>query len=160
MDALIIFGAKYLFLLSPLLALLALIRLPHEKRKALALLGAVALPLAYLVALVARHFYFDPRPFVVGNFAPLIPHVPDNGFPSDHTLLAAALAAVVSSFDRRLGNAMWAVAIFVGLARVAAGVHHLTDILGSLAIALAAAIAAHAIISSLWNQSKNNQAHS
>jgi undecaprenyl-diphosphatase len=83
--------------------------------------------------LVSR-FYFDPRPFVQGNFTPLLPHAADNGFPSDHTLLAAAIAFATFHFNKKLGLFLLLLAILVGVARILAGVHHVADIAGSIII--------------------------
>lgn len=104
------------------------------------ILGIVALPLAYILAKCASYLYFDPRPFVVGNFVPLVPHAPDNGFPSDHTLFAAALAALATRFSWKYGLALWVLAVLVGVSRVAAGVHHTVDVIGAIVIAAVAVV--------------------
>lgn len=135
MDSLIIFGAEYLYLLIVVVALFYLVLIEKRRSSEVIVAALIALPLTYIVAKVLSLLYFDPRPFVVGNFVPLLSHAPDNGFPSDHTLLSAAIAAVIFVFERRLGAALFAIALLVGLSRVAAGIHHVTDIIGSLAIA-------------------------
>ncbi|MBX4206346.1 phosphatase PAP2 family protein [Candidatus Parcubacteria bacterium] len=153
MDTLTILTAKYLIILSPLLAMYALYKAPVEKRREIVIFGAITLPLAYVLALIARHFWYDPRPFVVSGVTPLIPHAADNGFPSDHVLSAAALAAVVGYFNRKLAAILWLIAFTIGVARVAAGVHHAIDILGSIVVVLAAKCLARAIMPRLWNRS-------
>lgn len=135
MDSIIIFGAKYLYLAVVILALFYLLILPKKESSRVIVAALIALPLSYLVAKGLSALYYDPRPFVVGQFVPLIPHAPDNGFPSDHTLFVSAIAAVIFAFERRLGLALFVVAALVGWSRVGAGVHHLTDILGSMIIA-------------------------
>ena len=100
------------------------------------LCAVIALPLTYIVAKIISNFYYDPRPFVVGQFTPLLPHAADNGFPSDHTLLSSAVAAVIFFFHRKLGAFLFVVAFMVGMARVFAGIHHSVDIFGSMVIAL------------------------
>ena len=135
-DYLLIFGAKYLFVFSLLYALFLFVKSSPETRKQILITGLISLPLILIVSLIARELYFNPRPFVVGGFEPPIPHEPDNGFPSDHTLLTAALASVFIFFHRRASVVLWILAALVGLSRVFAGVHHLTDILGSVAIAI------------------------
>ena len=150
MTLLIIFTAKYLILLSPILVLWAFYKAPKEERGKIIIFAVLTLFLSYVVALIARHFWYDPRPFVIGGFPPLIPHTADNGFPSDHALLAAALAVVVQYFDKKMAVVLWLVAALIGVARVIAQVHHPIDILGSFAIALGMGIAAHAIIGQLW----------
>lgn len=136
MDQLAIFGAKYLFLLAPIVALVFLYRASPEVRKGVAVFGLLSLPLTYVIGLVARSLYENPRPFVVENIKPLIDHVADNGFPSDHLLLLAGLATLISFFDKKLGILFWVIALLVGISRVYAQVHHWTDILGSIVIAL------------------------
>lgn len=135
MDSIIIFGAKYLYLVVVILALFYLLILPKKESSRVIVAALIALPLSYLVAKGLSALYYDPRPFVVGQFVPLIPHAPDNGFPSDHTLFVSAIAAVIFAFERRLGLALFVVAALVGWSRVGAGVHHLTDIVGSMIIA-------------------------
>ncbi len=136
MDTLIIFGAQYLIILSPLLALIAFFKTPQEKRKEMVIFALITLPLA----LIARHVWYDPRPFMVSGVEPLIQHAADNGFPSDHMLLAASLAAVVTYFNKKIGIALWVVALLIGASRMAAGVHHAADMLGSIFIALIATL--------------------
>lgn len=135
MDIFIIFGAKYLYLVIVITALVYVFRQPKELRWKIVICAAVALPLTYIAAKIASYFYYDPRPFVIGQFTPLLPHAPDNGFPSDHTLFGSAIAAVISYFHRRLGLMLFGVAFAVGASRVFAGIHHFIDIFGSIAIA-------------------------
>ncbi|MBP7060561.1 MAG: phosphatase PAP2 family protein [Candidatus Moranbacteria bacterium] len=135
MDSIIIFGAQYLYLVIVIAALLFLLIVPKQRSSEVLVAAFFSLPLTYIAAKTLSLFYFDPRPFVVDHFVPLLSHAADNGFPSDHTLFSAALAAVIFAFHRKLGLALYSVAFLVGLSRVAAGIHHLTDIVGSLVIA-------------------------
>lgn len=141
MDALIIFGAKYLIILPALVTLWVLWMVPQKDRVRFTILAILSLPLAYVVAKIGNHLYLNERPFVVGNFTPLVPHGADNGFPSDHTLLAAALATIVTFIRPRIGITLWIVAIIIGLCRVLAGVHHPLDVIGAMLIAIAAVYA-------------------
>lgn len=137
MNAAIVFLAEYLYLVIVLVAAAVFIYLPHRERKRILMLAAVVLPLAYVVARIAALFYFNPRPFVLDNTLPLVPHLPDNGFPSDHTLFAASIATVVFCFRRHIGIFLGALALLVGIGRVAAHVHHGVDVVGSVLIVLA-----------------------
>lgn len=134
MHEIIIVTAKYLIALPVVAVVVLAFRLTNQQR--MELLGVLALGGAFSLALsrLGSHFYYDPRPFVVGHFTPLIPHGNDNGFPSDHTLLSAFLAFAVLHFSKKLGWSLLAVAAIIGLARVAAQVHHLVDIAGSFII--------------------------
>ena len=135
MDTLIIITAKYLLFVSAAIAILFFAKQPRQKQKEMLIFAVILLPLSYIVAKIVSYFYFDPRPFVVQNFTPLFPHAPDNGFPSDHTLFASAIAFAIFHFNKKLGLFLFFLAILVGIARVLAGVHHAADIAGSIIIA-------------------------
>lgn len=111
-------------------------RWPAQKK--MVLFAVPAGLLTYVLGLIAGLLYTDPRPFVIGHFAPLIQHVADNGFPSDHTLLAASLAMVGMYWNKWLGVILWTIAILIGIARVYVGLHHQIDIAMSMIIAVAA----------------------
>lgn len=145
-DSLFIFGAKDLFLLSGVVAFAWFWRLPRRQKKEAAVFAAVALPVIYVVSRVGAGLYFDPRPFVVGHFVPLVPHAPDNGFPSDHMLLVSAIASVIFPFSRRWSSVAWAVAVLVGAARVYVGVHHPIDVIGSAVIAIIVSAPAYFVV--------------
>jgi undecaprenyl-diphosphatase len=134
MDTFFIFGAKYLYIASLLVGLISFIKFP-QKRK-LMIFGAISLALTFIVAKILNQFINNPRPFVVGNFVPLIPHAPDNGFPSDHMLLVSAIPAIIIYYSRKYAVLLWIIAIIVGLSRIYVGVHHPLDIEASTAIAI------------------------
>ncbi len=136
MDNLIIFSAKYVYVIEVILAIIYFFLQGRNKQKSIVALSIIFLPLAYILAQVIAAFYFDPRPFVVGHFTSLIPHAPDNGFPSDHMLLTSAIASILFVYNKKIGTLAWMIAIIVGISRVYAGIHHLTDIVGSATIAI------------------------
>lgn len=138
MTPFIIFIAKYLVALPVLIA--AGYALVTRRRREFLIFAALVLVTSYLLALVAGHFYYNPRPFVVLNTAPLVAHPADNGFPSEHMLLASTLAAIVTPFSLPLGIVMWIIALFVGAGRVLALVHHSIDIVASFFIAIVSAL--------------------
>lgn len=136
-NILIIFGAKYLHWLSIIIALIYLLKQPKARRKEIFVFAVIALPTAYAAAKIAGLFYYNPRPFVAENFLPLIPHAPDNGFPSDHALLGGSIAAILFPYSPILSGLAWFITSLVGLSRVFAGIHHPVDIFGSWTIAIA-----------------------
>ena len=142
MNTFFIFSARYLLLLPVLILGVYFFTRPRDEQRRMALFAIPAGILAYALGLLGGHLYFDPRPFVVGHFIPLLLHAPDNGFPSDHTLLAASLASVGMFWNRKLGLVLWIIAIIVAAARIYVGLHHLVDVLGSMVFAL--------IATSLW----------
>jgi undecaprenyl-diphosphatase len=152
----LIFGAKYLIFVLILIAVASFFLAPKAARKKIALFGALLLPLSYIFAKIAGRLYFHPRPFVLNHFTPFIPHAADNGFPSDHTLLAAAISLAVFSYNKKLGIALGVLTIGVGASRVLAGVHAWIDILGSIVIALVACVIVQAILQKRTHLKKIN----
>lgn len=134
LDTFFIFGAEYAYLILVGIAILYWIKRPNKKQ--IFIFGVIALPVIYVTARLLSLLYYNPRPFVEDNFAPLIPHAPDNGFPSDHTLLSAAIASVLYPFNKKLGLLAWLLTLFVGISRVMVGVHHTIDVAGSMVIAI------------------------
>ena len=130
-----IFNAKYLYLLAGVIALFWFLKLPREKKKEVVIFGSITLPIMFVVLQIVASLYFDPRPFIVDNFTPLVPHDPDNGFPSDHVLLLSAIASIIFPFGKKIASVIFAMAILTGISRVYVGIHHPIDIVGSIIIA-------------------------
>lgn len=97
---------------------------------------------AILLARIAGSFIDDPRPYVVDHTVPLMPVSADNGFPSDHTLLVAALTATLWWFNPRWIAAFAVGTVLVALGRLGVGAHHTIDVFGSMVIVLIAALVA------------------
>lgn len=136
MHGIVTFFAKYFIVLSVLGALAVWLR--HGKRQKirfilLAIFGGI---ITLILAKIGSHVYYDTRPFVAGHFTPYFSHGADNGFPSDHTLLASFLAFLSWQYSRKAGIVLLVIAVLIGLSRVIAGVHHLTDVIGSIIFAL------------------------
>jgi len=135
MDTLFILGAKYLFIIPVLWLGLLFYQSSREDRKSIFIFSVLSFSLALVASKALGKIYFNPRPFVVENFKPLIDHAPDNGFPSDHALLVGALASMVTVYYRKYQIWFWALAILVATSRVYVGVHHTIDVVTSLVIA-------------------------
>ncbi|MBU6142186.1 phosphatase PAP2 family protein [Patescibacteria group bacterium] len=148
--------AKYLFIVPILILGGYGLSRPRSEWKEMAFFAVPALILTYLLGKISGQFYFDPRPFVTDHFIPLIAHAADNGFPSDHTLLAAGLAAVGLYWNKRMGILLWVLAALIAVARVYVGVHHPIDVIGSAVIALIAVPGWHAFMSAAKPTPKKN----
>jgi undecaprenyl-diphosphatase len=135
-----IFSAKYLPLVITGIFFVWFLTQPKSRQKEILIIACAYLPLVLLISWAASLLYYNPRPFVVGHFEPLIPHKANNGFPSHHMLLASTAAALAFMFNRRLGLVLWVLAAFAGLFRVCAGVHHMVDIAGSALISVIALV--------------------
>lgn len=96
------------------------------------IIGGIA---TVILAKIGASLVHDPRPFVSDGVTPYFKSASDNGFPSDHTLLATFLSLAIMSSKRWLGATLLGLAAMIGYARVLANVHHGIDILGAMAIA-------------------------
>lgn len=139
MQTLIVLVATYGLFVVVAGAALAWLREGWSGRTQMVVAGVVALIVVGVMIKVGSMLWTDPRPFVVDGRAPMIAHPADNGFPSDHSAMAAVVAGAVLWWRRRLGLALLVVAVLVAAARVAARVHHVPDVAAGLAFGLVAA---------------------
>ena len=98
----------------------------------------------YLVlAQLIRMVVYSPRPFITDHLAPLVfvsPREWYTSFPSDHTIFLFSLATSVWFENKKAGTALFVLAAVVGIARIAAGVHWSSDILGGAILGVAFSI--------------------
>jgi len=137
-DSPIIIIAEYFIYISILLGIIVFVKNKSE-RKNIILYGAITFLIIIIITLIASNIFYDARPFVTDNVMPLILHPADNGFPSDHVLIAMGIAVVLFPFSKRFGIIAGIIAILIGVARIYAGVHHPIDIVGSILIAIGSA---------------------
>lgn len=159
MDSVIIFCAKYLFVVVVLLYVRAFYQASKTDRKALVVALVIAGIIAVILDKAGGKLYYDPRPFVSNNITPLIKHAPDNGFPSEHTTFSMTIAILLTFYRRRLGILAIIIAYIVGTARIAAHVHSPNDIIGGIVIGLVAAGAAY-FATEKWLRPKRRAARS
>lgn len=136
MSFIIIFCAKYLLFISIAIAAFVFLLASKTKKIKAIYIGLISSLAALIITKISAHFIYDPRPFAVKNIQPLIQHAADNGFPSDHTLVAALIASIVFTFNKKAGLVLLLIAILIGASRILAEVHHPLDIIGSIFIAL------------------------
>ena len=146
LDNISVIGANYLWFVIIGIAVAYFLIRPRPEQKRMLIFIALVLPLVYVASLLGGALYNDPRPFVVGDFAPLIPHKANNGFPSDHVLWSAAMAAIMFPGNRYLSLILWVLTILVGASRVYVGVHHPIDIVGTILMVIVVAALAYFII--------------
>ena len=132
MELIIFFSAKYLGYV--LLAVFLILFLKNRNRNFLFIPLISALVSRFIFTELTRFFYFRPRPFVEKAIAPLIDHAPDASFPSGHAAFFFALSAGIYHFNKKAGLLFFIASAAIGLARVFAGLHYFTDILGGLAL--------------------------
>ena len=131
-----LFAAKYLILVVVLMALGYWLTLSKKVKIELMVFGLIAGIVSFMLAKIGASLFYDTRPFVAQHIAPLYPRGADNGFPSDHTLLAAFTAVTIYTSSRRLGIGLMVLAVIIGTSRVIGHIHSPIDIVGSLIFAL------------------------
>jgi len=135
MEMIFIFGAKYLPLVIAGGAVVYFLYASCHKKSRMLFYGAVAMPLAFVFGKIAGILVHTQRPFVTLDVQPLVAHVADNGFPSEHTLYALIIAGVIFSVQRKFGLVLLLTAGGVGMARILSLIHNPVDILGSVVVA-------------------------
>jgi undecaprenyl-diphosphatase len=140
MHPITVFIARDLIILPLLIVAYLFWTLNSKDRKKLLVLLLIGGVLSLVFAKIGAHFYSNPRPFFKDHVIPYFPASDYNGFPSDHTLLASFLGFSVLAYWRRAGYALLAIAVIIGWARVASGVHHFIDIVGSFVFTALASI--------------------
>ena len=106
--------------------------------------GAVS----YVVAFIVKHVTASPRPIeVLKNPLVLLHDVASSAFPSGHSAFVFGIAVALLLYDWLLGVVALVLALLVGVARVAAGVHWPIDILGGILVGAIIAIIIHAVAS-------------
>ena len=138
MDWFVVFLATKLYLVVVVAGLLVFLYGTRAGRKNLFRVSLLALPTAFILSRLANFLVESPRPFVDGHMSALIEHAPDNGFPSDHTLLTVTVGAIIYTQNKLVGSILILLGILVGIGRVLSGVHHAIDIVGSITIAFVA----------------------
>lgn len=134
MHQIITLIAKDFIVLPPIILAVVWFRLswPLKRQAVLVAIGGVVITV--ILALIGSKLFNNPRPFVAGNFTPYFAHGNDNGFPSDHTLLAGLIGWLALCYSRKFGAIVLSIAALIGASRVIAGVHHFSDIIGALVI--------------------------
>ena len=101
----------------------------------------VAMGFSSLAVYTVNAFYYRPRPFLTHDVDLLFYRPTDASFPSNPVAVTFAIAVGVWFINRRLGLALMAVVVAYALARVYSGVHYPLDVVASMAIGTAVALA-------------------
>ncbi len=135
-SALAVFAANYL--LFAMVVAFGLIGLLNLKKLTWGLVAraGVALVLTLVLTQILGRLVIDVRPYIAEHYTPLAHVATDNGFPSDHTLVAALLSGFLIWLERRWLAVFAVLTLVIGLGRMAIGAHHSLDIVGSLLIAV------------------------
>jgi len=138
-DWLIIFFAGYFqYILLALAVYLLFSKIKDWRRKIyiLSFFSLSAIISRGLITEIIRFFYHRARPFLALDISPLFNHDLAGSFPSGHMAFYFALALAVFLINRKWAWFFVYSVILMGLARIAAGVHWPSDILGGILIAI------------------------
>jgi undecaprenyl-diphosphatase len=155
MHTIVILIAQYLLFILIGIGGIYWLRQDKAAKIKIAFIGLIGAVIALMLMKIGAALFYDPRPFVTHNVVPYFHHVADNGFPSDHTSLAAVLAVTLFFASRKLGIALFIGAIFVGGSRVIAHVHSPIDIIGGLVIGIVSVYASHSLYR-LWQKKRQH----
>ena len=153
LDAAGIFFAEYFpYLLGGSIVLfLAGQNADSTQNRRLVFTAVAAAILARLVTSGIRLFYFHPRPFVVLHSATQLVPVSvfedlQASFPSAHAALFFALGTGVYCYNKKWGVVYLVGALLIGVARVFAGVHWPSDIVGGALVGVVSGWCMYALV--------------
>lgn len=110
---------------------------------------------AIVLTTILSWLVMRPRPFAAFDVVQhLIPEPWNMSFPSGHTSVSFAVAAILLSYDKNLGSMAFAIATFVAFGRVAVGVHYPSDIIGGLVVAAIAFFSVKKVHQEVWGKQK------
>ncbi|GMU74345.1 MAG: hypothetical protein AMXMBFR44_5420 [Candidatus Campbellbacteria bacterium] len=147
LDSVVLFFAKYYIYVIALVAAVTWYRdikkesivefLKNTQALVAAVFGAEAL------TLLIRFFFESPRPLWVYDI-PYLFEKTSNSFPSGHTMFAFSLATAIYFFgNKKIAYMLYASGLFIGVARIIAGVHYPLDILGGIVLGTVTGYLAH-----------------
>jgi undecaprenyl-diphosphatase len=133
-------AAQWLIVLPLALVLWVIVR--RRRWRADFLEAAVGGLLTIGLVKLAGMAYFHARPFVVYHVRPIVPHAPDNAFPSDHLAACGLAFRYLWARQRTVAVVTLICAAAIGAARVLTLLHWPVDIAaGFLAGAIACTLA-------------------
>ena len=121
-------------------------------RSARAMAGALWAPIGSLLALAVNqpigNLVAERRPYAAHPDALLlVPATTDFSFPSDHAVVAGAVAAGILVYNRRLGWATAVAALAIAADRVYVGAHYPGDVVAGLTLGASVAVLSWLVVS-------------
>jgi len=139
--ALTIFSAEYLVFVLVALWLVVVAMVYRSVTFASLVRTAALAIISFALSLVATRIVSDPRPYLVEHMKTTLVHIStDNGFPSDHVLLAAFLTISLWWVARHYIPVLALGMVLVALGRLGVAAHHTLDVAGSFVIVLVVAL--------------------
>lgn len=125
--------------------------LARSSRDLVKVTAALWAPVGALVALGVNqllvHAWQEPRPYDVLSHVSVLAHrSSDYSFPSDHAVMAGAVAGGLLLVHRRLGAAAMAAALLMAFARVYVGAHWPGDVVVGLVVGAAVVVGGFVVV--------------
>lgn len=128
LSVIAVFGAHYLPFLVAFFSVLFVLSQKNRATSFIGIYGSVAV--AMIVLLAIQILVGRDRPYeVILSIKPLIGHPLGFSFPSGHAVFFSALASGVYLTNKKTGLIFAFCAVFIGISRIAVGVHWPSDIL-------------------------------
>jgi undecaprenyl-diphosphatase len=138
-DLFVVFFASYFqyILVAVFIVLLLTSKYSNWKRFNILFVSALAAVIARLVlAELIRLFFYRARPFLAyHNIYALLTDY-ESSFPSGHTIFFFAFSMVIYKYNRKWGWFFFIASLPICIARVIAGVHYPSDIIGGMILGL------------------------
>ncbi len=132
---LVFLGKDLIFILGIVFVILVLREKDWRRRFYFSALALISVILSRGIITPLIQFYYDkPRPFTILDIQSLINHAATPSFPSGHITFIVPIALTVWFINRRVGIWFIISAILIGLARISAGIHWPSDILGGIVV--------------------------
>ena len=135
-SGVVMFLANYLGWFLFVSYLLILIWHPKRTLREEIIFVLTAVLAAWVLSAVIKYFYVSPRPFLqLDNYAPLWRFGSTDSFPSSHATTFFAFGLAVHAYRPTLGNLYLVGAVLISVARIAAGLHWPSDVIGGFVLA-------------------------
>lgn len=149
-DSLPIFFAKYS---GYILLVLLLIFFARDYKKYLPIfvqMASAAILSRGIITEAVRFFWHRTRPFVEQNIVPLVEHSSSSSFPSGHAAFFFAIGTVLYFHNKKAGVVFLLGATLMGIARLAAGLHWPSDIIGGAIIGILSGLVVLQFSKRIW----------
>jgi len=137
-DGIFVFFAGYLIYILTFVFLLYAVRIKNWRERVRIFSTAVLATILSrgIITPVIRFFANRERPFSEMNIDSLVEQVSDGAFPSGHMTFIVPIMFALFYINKRAGTWGLVGAVLIGIARIGAGVHWPSDVVGGFLIGL------------------------